>query len=158
MHGVAHDETSVRVTARTAVQASCGEKHSPEWRLPTWRPPRRSPLVPSRTDSSNLHVISWWSALSWGSAVGLKVSATCSDAIRCISFHILSTPVVDHPLPISLSGNLRNGLGINTTMKKFVIFVPVQVVFENTHTLTTATAYSAPNRTGQTGQAPLFVQ
>ena len=58
-----------------------------------------------------------------------------------------------HPLPISLSGNLRNGLGINTTMKKFFIFVPVQVVFENT-----STAYSAPNRTGQTGQAPLFVQ
>ena len=58
----------------------------------------------------------------------------CSDAIRCISFHILSTPVVGHPLPISLSGNLRNGLGINTTMKKFFIFVPVQVAFENTHT------------------------
>ena len=75
---------------------------------------------------------------------------------RCyplFSFHILSTPVVGHPLPISLSGNLRNGLGIDTTTKKFFIFVPVQVVFENT-----ATAYSAPNRTGQTGQAPLFVQ
>ena len=27
---------------------------------------------------------------------------------------------------ISLSGNLRNGLGINTTMKKFFIFVPVK--------------------------------
>ena len=27
--------------------------------------------------------------------------------------------VVGHPLPISLSGNLRNGVGINTTMKKF---------------------------------------
>ena len=48
---------------------------------------------------------------------------------------------------------VRNGLGMNTTMKKFFIFVPVQVVFENT-----ATAYSTPNRTGQTGQAPLFVQ
>ena len=35
----------------------------------------------------------------------------------------------------SLSGNLRNGLGISTTMEKFFIFVPVQVVFENTHTL-----------------------
>ena len=45
------------VPARTAVQASCGEKHSTEWRLPTWYPQRRSPLVPSRTDSSNLHVI-----------------------------------------------------------------------------------------------------
>ena len=33
-----------------------------------------------------------------------------------------------HPLPISLSGNLRNGLGINTTMKKFFIFVPVQTM------------------------------
>ena len=43
--------------ARTAVQASCGEKHSTEWRLSSWCPQRRSPLVPSRTDSSNLHVI-----------------------------------------------------------------------------------------------------
>ena len=42
-------------------------------------------------------------------------------SIRCFSFHILSTPVVGHPLPISLSGNLRNGFGINTTMKKFFI-------------------------------------
>ena len=38
-------------------------------------------------------------------------------------------------------------------MKKIFFFVAVQVVFENT-----ATAYSAPNRTGQTGQAPLLVQ
>ena len=48
---------------------------------------------------------------------------------RCyhlFSFHILSTPVVGHPLPISLSVNLRNGFGINTTMKKFFIFVPVK--------------------------------
>ena len=41
---------------RTAVQASC-EKHSTEWRLPRWCPQRRSPLMPSGTDSSNLHVI-----------------------------------------------------------------------------------------------------
>ena len=34
--------------------------------------------------------------------------------------------VVGHPLPISLSGNLRNGFGINTTMKKFFFFVPVR--------------------------------
>ena len=33
------------------------EKHSMEWRLPRWCPQRRSPLMPSRTDSSNLHVI-----------------------------------------------------------------------------------------------------
>ena len=46
--------------------------------------------------------------------------------IRCFSFHILSTPVVGHPLPISLSGNLRNGLGINTTITKFFILVPVK--------------------------------
>ena len=45
------------VFENTAVQASCGEKHSTEWSLPTWCPQRRSPLVPSRTDSSNLHVI-----------------------------------------------------------------------------------------------------
>ena len=61
------------------------EKHSTEWRLPSWCPQRRSPLMLSRTDSSNLHVIQRWSALSWGSAVGLKVSARCNDAIRCIS-------------------------------------------------------------------------
>ena len=75
------------------------------------------------------------------------------SAVFRSTYLALSTPVVGHPLPISLSGNLRNDLGINTTMKKFFIFVPVQVVFENT-----ATASSAPNRTGQTGQAPLFVQ
>ena len=60
---------------------SC-EKHSTEWRLPRWCPQRRSPLMPSRTDSSNLHVMQRWNALSWGSAVGLKVAARCSDAIR----------------------------------------------------------------------------
>ena len=110
-----------RSRTRTVVQASC-EKHSTEWRVPRWCPQRRSPLVPSRTDSSNLH------ALSWGSTVSLKVSARCSDAIRCIWLHILSTPVVGHPLPISFSGNLRNCLGISTTMKKFFIFVPVQTI------------------------------
>ena len=35
---------------------SC-EEHCTEWRLPRWCPQRRSPLMPSRTDSSNLHVI-----------------------------------------------------------------------------------------------------
>ena len=44
-------------TQLLAVQASCGEKHRTVWRLPTWCPKRQSPLVPSRTDSSNLHVI-----------------------------------------------------------------------------------------------------
>ena len=38
--------------------------------------------MPSRTHSSNLHVIWRWSALPWGSAVGLKVSARCSEATR----------------------------------------------------------------------------
>ena len=52
---------------------------------PAWCLQRRSRLMPSRTHSSNLHVIQRWSALPWGSAVGLKVSARCSDAIRCIS-------------------------------------------------------------------------
>ena len=69
---------------RAAVQASC-DKHTTEWRLPRWCPQRRSPLMPSRTDSSKSYVILRWSALSWGSAVGLKVSARCSDAIRCVS-------------------------------------------------------------------------
>ena len=40
-----------------------------------------------------------------------------------LCMYVLSTPVVGHPLPISLSGNLQNGLCINTTMKKFFIFV-----------------------------------
>ena len=48
-------------------------------------PQRRSRLMPSRTHSRNLHVIYRWSALSWGSAAGLKVAARCSDAIPCIS-------------------------------------------------------------------------
>ena len=39
-----------------------------------------------------------------------------SDVFRS-TYLVLSTPVVGHPLPISLSGNLGNGLGINTTMK-----------------------------------------
>ena len=52
---------------------------------PAWCPQRRSRMMPSRTHSSNLHVIYRWSALPWGSAVGLKVSARYSDAIRCIS-------------------------------------------------------------------------
>ena len=37
------------------------------------------------------------------------------------TYLVLSTPVVGHPLPISLSGNFRNGLGINTTMKNIYI-------------------------------------
>ena len=48
------------------------------------------------------------------------------SAVFRSTYLVLSTPVVGHPLPISLSGNLRNGFGINTTMKKFFIFVPVR--------------------------------
>ena len=46
------------------------------------------------------------------------------SAVFRSTYLVLSTPVVGHPLPISLSG--RNGFGINTTMKKFFIFVPVK--------------------------------
>ena len=49
-------EKNLSFPTRTAVQASC-EKQSTEWRLPRWCPQRRSPLMPSRTDSSNLHVM-----------------------------------------------------------------------------------------------------
>ena len=51
-----------------------------------------------------------------GSAVGLKVSARCSDAIRCISCEqqlccsipdVRGGTVVGALLPISLSGNLK---------------------------------------------------
>ena len=45
------------------------------------------------------------------------------SAVFRSTYLVLSTPVVGDPLPISLSGNLRNGLGINTTMKKIFIFV-----------------------------------
>ena len=38
--------------------------------------------MPRRTHSSNLNVIEGWSTLPWGSAVGLKVSAGCSEEIR----------------------------------------------------------------------------
>ena len=52
----ADHEKNLSFPTRTAVQASCA-KHSTEWRLPRWCPQRRSPPMPSRTDSSNLHVI-----------------------------------------------------------------------------------------------------
>ena len=42
------------------------------------------------------------------------------SAIFRSTYLVLSTPVVGHPLPISLSGNLRNGFGINTTMIFFL--------------------------------------
>ena len=67
-------------------------------------------------DGSNLHVIQRWSALPWGIAVGLKVSARCSDAIRCISCElqlccciagVCGGTAVGALLPISLSGNLK---------------------------------------------------
>ena len=38
--------------------------------------------MPSRKHSRNLHVIKRWGTLSWGTVVGLKVSARCSEAIR----------------------------------------------------------------------------
>ena len=38
-----------------------------------------------------------------------------SDVFRS-TYLVLSTPVVGHSLPISLSGNIRNGFGINTKM------------------------------------------
>ena len=43
------------------------------------------------------------------------------SAVFRSAYLVLSTPVVGHPLPISLSGNFRNGLGINTTMKNIYI-------------------------------------
>ena len=51
-------EENLSFPTRTAVrvQASC-KKHSTEWRLIRWCPQRRSTLMPSRTESSNLHVI-----------------------------------------------------------------------------------------------------
>ena len=60
---------------RTAVQAWSGVSAS-------WFPQRRSWLMPSRTHSSNLHLIYWWSALPSGIAVVPNVSAKCSEAIR----------------------------------------------------------------------------
>ena len=47
------------------------------------------------------------------------------SAVFRSTYLVLSTPVVGHPLPIILSGNLRNGFGINTTMKYF-FFVHVK--------------------------------
>ena len=48
------------------------------------------------------------------------------SAVFRSTYLVLSTPVVGHPLPISLSGNLQNGFGINTTMKFDFIFVHVK--------------------------------
>ena len=47
------------------------------------------------------------------------------SAVFRSTYLVLSTPVVGHPLPISLSGNLSNGFGINTTMI-FFFFVHVK--------------------------------
>ena len=44
------------------------------------------------------------------------------SAVFRSTYLALSTPVVGHPLPISLSGNLKNGLGFNTTMKFLFYF------------------------------------
>ena len=53
------DGLGINMTMKTffALHITSCEKHSTEWRLPRWCPQRRSPLMPSRTDSSNLHVI-----------------------------------------------------------------------------------------------------
>ena len=48
------------------------------------------------------------------------------SAVFRSTYLVLSTPVVGHTLPISLSGNLRNGLGINTTMDFLFFFVHVK--------------------------------
>ena len=48
-----------------------------------------------------------------------------SDVFRS-TYLVLSTPVVGHPLPISWSGNLCNGFGINTTMIYIFFFVHVK--------------------------------
>ena len=48
------------------------------------------------------------------------------SAVFRSTYLVLSTPVVGHPLPISWSGNLRNGFGIYTTMKFDFIFVHVK--------------------------------
>ena len=76
--------------------------------------------MPSRTPSSNLHVIWRWSVLQWGGAVGLRVSARCSEAIRshvdgwisgeqqlCCCIVDVRGTVVGALLPISLPGNLK---------------------------------------------------
>ena len=48
------------------------------------------------------------------------------SAVFRSTYLVLSTPVVGHPLPISLSGNFKNGFGINTTMNFYFIFVHVK--------------------------------
>ena len=52
--------------------------------------------------------------------------AAMLSAVFRSTYLVLSTPVVGHPLPISLSGNLKNGLGINTTMKFNFILIHVK--------------------------------
>ena len=48
------------------------------------------------------------------------------SAVFRSTYSVPGTPVVGHPLPISLSGNLRHGLGFNTTMKLYFKFVHVK--------------------------------
>ena len=63
------------------------------------------------------------------------------------TYLVLSTPVVGHPLPITLSGNLKNGLGINTTLKFDFIFVHVK-------DSAIATSCDEPLASGRVGRTP----
>ena len=64
-----------------------------------------------------------------GSAVGLKVSARCSDVIRCLLLTAAQYCCCSWAsLTDQLFRKFKDGLGINTTMKKFFIFVPVQTM------------------------------
>ena len=52
--------------------------------------------------------------------------AAMLSAVFRSTYLVLSTPENGHPLPISLSGFLQNGFGINTTMKFDFLFVHVK--------------------------------
>ena len=69
------------------------------------------------------------------------------SAVFRSTYLVLSTPVVGHPVPISLSGNLRNGFGINTTMKFYFIYVHVK-------DSAIATSFDEPLASGRVGRTP----
>ena len=72
--------------------------------------------------------------------------AAMLSAVFRSTYLVLSTPVVGHPLPISWSGNLSNGFGINTTI----------IFFFHVHVKDSAIAASCdePLAAGRVGRTP----
>ena len=73
--------------------------------------------------------------------------AAMLSAVYRSTYLVLSTPVVGHPFMISWSGNSRDGLGIDTTMKFLFFFVHVK-------DSAIAATCDEPLATGRVGRTP----